>query len=86
MSARDKLSGIRNKYVIPITKCHDIRRAMIEDMTIGLETNGKKSSCKMLPSRVLTLPNGSEKGIYYGMYFEYIVYFIQLYLFIFIQL
>ena len=67
MTVAQRFAQIKDKYILSMSKCHEIRKGMIKDMTIGLETNGKNSSCKMLESRVMNLPNGSEKGTYYGM-------------------
>ena len=39
----------------------------VEDMNIGLDSNQQTSSCKMLPSRVRSIPNGTEVGIYYAI-------------------
>eukprot|EP01083_Nonionella_stella_P251246 867057_1 len=62
-----RLDAIRNKYKISLSQCHSIRRGMVKDMQIGLRTNGRDSSCKMLPSQVKHLPNGTEKGVFYAI-------------------
>eukprot|EP01084_Bolivina_argentea_P241245 405045_1 len=67
MTALKKFNSIKSQYILSIAQLNKIRNGFIEDMMNGLSSNGANSSCKMLPSRVISIPNGTEKGIFYAI-------------------
>ena len=54
------LDDLLKKFRVDMEQMKDIVRKFIQEMKAGLQ--GKKSSLKMLPSYVTTLPQGTEKG------------------------
>ncbi len=68
-----RYSRIECDYEIPIKLLRKIRKAFVKDMTVGLteddhlHQNEKKSSLKMLSSHVRSIPDGTEKGVFYTL-------------------
>eukprot|EP01084_Bolivina_argentea_P034062 63011_1 len=62
-----RLASKKADYDISLSDLHNIRRGMLKDMQIGVRSKGTESSCKMLPSRVRLLPNGTEQGVFYAI-------------------
>lgn len=54
------LDDLLKEFRVDMEEMKDIVRKFVREMKAGLE--GKKSSLKMLPSYVTTLPQGTEKG------------------------
>eukprot|EP01084_Bolivina_argentea_P028497 52970_1 len=68
-----RYAQIEDSYIISIPKLHEIRKEFIDDMIEGLEEDDlmppkeKTSSLKMLCSHVRSVPDGTEKGVYYTL-------------------
>ena len=58
---------LKPKYVLSLDTLHKIRNGFVEDMAIALNSTEETSTCKMLPSRVTSIPDGTEQGIYYAL-------------------
>eukprot|EP01083_Nonionella_stella_P002528 7265_1 len=64
---------IENDYIISVKKLRTIRKEFIREMERGLKEpdlrphKDKVSCLKMLCSHVRSIPNGTEKGVYYAL-------------------